>query len=305
MRLGIIRNWQTSGARRAPADRAAVLAGVAPKPSTDPPTHPDMAPAPDVAWPAARIAAAEAVWGEGFLAPGGHEEMLRLARPMGLSDAASLLLVGAGTGGAVRSLAGELGVWVTGFEADHDLAAVATRRSLKSGLGRRADIETWDPLAPRFGPNSFHHGLALEPLRGLGRAAAPVLAAIAAGIKRNGQLTVVEVIAEQMLDPDDPTVAAWARLEQRSASLPTRAMITRIMGRLGFDVRVVEDISDRHMAQTLERWNAALEIMRHQLPSPVEVHGMVAEAELWLLRQRLMRTGQLRLLRWHGIAKKG
>ncbi len=38
----------------------------------------------------------------------------------------NLLLVGAGGGGASCSLATQLGVWVAGFEADADLAAVAT-----------------------------------------------------------------------------------------------------------------------------------------------------------------------------------
>ncbi|HET6196892.1 MAG TPA: phosphoethanolamine methyltransferase, partial [Acetobacteraceae bacterium] len=56
----------------------------------------------DPVWPSARIGIAESLWGEGFLFPGGGAEVLRLAKPLGLTEASSLLLVGAGTGGAPR-----------------------------------------------------------------------------------------------------------------------------------------------------------------------------------------------------------
>jgi hypothetical protein len=50
----------------------------------------------DPIWPSARISVAAALWGEGFLFPGGSDEVLRLAKPLGLTEASSLLLVGAG-----------------------------------------------------------------------------------------------------------------------------------------------------------------------------------------------------------------
>jgi hypothetical protein len=89
---------------------------VAPKPRTEPVLSlvPDAALAEDddPVWPSARISVAEALWGEGFLFPGGEAETLRLAKPLGLSEASSLLLLGAGTGGPARSIATALGVWV-------------------------------------------------------------------------------------------------------------------------------------------------------------------------------------------------
>src|SRR5690349_23629803 len=107
----------------------------------------------DPVWPRARIAVAEALWGEGFLLPGGGEEVVRLAKPLGLSTASSLLLIGAGTGGPPRHIAAELGVWVTGYEANPRLVALANERSQRAGLGRRAQVESWDPQRPYF-----HHG---------------------------------------------------------------------------------------------------------------------------------------------------
>ncbi len=307
MLLGIVQNWLTGGSGRIAAPRRAPAAPHAPRARlpVPPPAVLDGAAPPNLAWPGGRIRVAETLWGEGFLAPGGQAEITHLTRPMGLSEAASLLYVGAGTGGGVRGLASASGVWVTGFEVDAELAAIAKTRSQKSGLGRRADIALLDPRKPDFGAARFNHALALEPLRGHAAEDEKMLTAIAAAVKRNGQLTLVQLVAEGELDIHDPLVAAWLRLERRAPSLPTRLGITTSVRRLGFDVRVVEDISARHMDQTLQGWNGALQTMRDDPPTPAEARAIVAEAELWLLRQRLLRAGKIRLLRWYGIGKKG
>ena len=52
---------------------------------------PPLAEDDDPIWPSARIGVAEALWGEGFLFPGGAAEVLRLAKPFGLTAASSLL----------------------------------------------------------------------------------------------------------------------------------------------------------------------------------------------------------------------
>src|SRR5450755_4421180 len=78
-----------------------------PAPSLVPET--ELAADDDPIWPSARIGVVEALWGEGFLFPGGREETLRLATPLGLSAASSLLLLGAGSGGPARCIATELG----------------------------------------------------------------------------------------------------------------------------------------------------------------------------------------------------
>lgn len=257
----------------------------------------------DPVWPSARIGIAEALWGEGYLFPGGMTETLRLAKPMGLSTASSLLLLGAGSGGPPRSIASELGVWVTGFEANSHLAVLANERSARAGLGRRVQVETWNPCAPKFPLHHYHHGMALEPLRGF--RPEPALAAISLALKPGGQLVLVEIVADLKLDGHDPAVAAWARLDARSPDAPSELAITKVLRRLGFDVRIVEDISQRHMAQAVDGWRGAVQGMMDARPTPHQLALVVREAELWLARFRLMRAGKLRLVRWHAIGRGG
>jgi cyclopropane fatty-acyl-phospholipid synthase-like methyltransferase len=257
----------------------------------------------DPVWPSARIGVAEALWGEGFLLPGGGAEVLRLAAPLGLSAASSLLWIGAGSGGPPHQIAAEFGVWVTGYEANTRLAVLANDRSRRAGLGRRAQVEFWDPLAPKFPRRYFHHGIAVEALRGA--APEPLLAATAKALKPGGQLVLLETISDLPLDPADPMVATWARLDHRPAALPSELTITEVLGRLGFDVRIVEDVSRRDMRNAIEGWRSAVHAMAGARPALRQVAVVVREAELWLARFHLMRAGKLRLVRWHAIAAGG
>ena len=87
--------------------------------------------------------------------------------------------------------------------------------------------------------------------------------------------------------------------------MPSELEITRVLGRLGFDVRIVEDISRRHMQYAVAGWRNAVRSMEETRPSLHQIALVVREAELWLARFRLMRAGKLRLVRWHAIGRGG
>jgi hypothetical protein len=262
---------------------------------------PDAAPDANAAWSPARIEVAAQLWGDGYVFPGGEEETLQLAGPLCLSAASSLLLLGCGPGGPVRSIATRFGVWVSGFEADAHLAAAGAMLCARAGLGRRAQVETWDPSHPRFAHRYYHHALLLDAIRG--SAPEAILGALVLSLQPGGQVALAQTVVEAPLDPADPMVARWAALERRSPALPTEAVISRTLARLGFDIRVVEDISQRHMMQAVRGWRTAVRTMRTDKPPPARAALLVREAELWLLRIRLIRAGQLRLVRWHATSR--
>ena len=294
MRLLALRN-RLGGSRRQP-----------PPPEVAPPWPPPVAVEPDGvaaegAWSRERLRLAEALWGEGFLLPGGADEVLRLAVPLGLSAASSLLLLGVGSGGPTLRLAGDLGVWVRGYESDPFLAAMAARRIQRAGvaLAKRATVERWDPEHPGFGRRAFHHALTVEALA----TARPedVLAALAQAVRPGGQIALLETVAPTPPDPADPAVAGWLRLEPQGGLLPDPARIGRTLERLGFEVRVAEDISARHMRQVVGGWRRLLRDLKADRPDVAHAVPLVAEAELWLRRVRLMRAGRLRRMRWLAV----
>ncbi|HBK05341.1 MAG TPA: hypothetical protein DDZ81_05695 [Acetobacteraceae bacterium] len=255
-----------------------------------------------VDWPASRVALSNRLWGMGFVFPGGEIETLRLVRPLGAASAASLLIVGVGGGGPAAAVTRNFGAWVTGVEHDPSLLAAARSFIGKAQLTKKVRIDAWNPWAPSFVPKSHHHCLALEPLHGA--QPEPILDGLASALRPGGQMVMTELTADTPLNPNDPTVARWAVLERRDPDgLVPGIAITRMLGRVGLDVRIAEDISARHLEQAILGWRVLLHDLQGAKPPRQEAAQMVAEAELWLLRRRLIRDGRLRLMRWHAISR--
>ena len=281
-----------------PASAAVDQPAVAPENVPEPPDRPR----PSTIWPASRLALNNHLWGDGFIFPGGEAETLRLVRPLGASAAASLLLVGVGGGGPACTAVRNLGTWVTGLDNDPSLLAAARGLVSRSQLTKKISIEAWNPANPKLPANSHHHCLALEPLNGA--QPEPILDGLTRAVKPGGGIVITELAAPVPLNPKDPTVRRWCDLEHRDpAAIPAPVAITRMLGRLGVDVRVAEDISDRHLEQAMLSWRVMVRELRGRRPTRQEAVVLVAEAELWLMRRRLMRDGRLRMMRWHALTR--
>ena len=133
--LDRVKRWFGGGAGGGAAAPAAPDSAASPV-AVPPSSRSVVTPLP--AWHAERVALAEKLWGEGFVRPGGAEEVLHLVNPMGLSGADTLLLLGAGPFGAAHSVANARKCWVEGYERDPDLLALAQHRAEMAGLQKRA-----------------------------------------------------------------------------------------------------------------------------------------------------------------------
>lgn len=303
MPLAALRHW-LSRASPAPAPPPDLAPEAPPDPTLPGPPEPHVAAADRAAIRTPpRLAIQEEIWGCGFLNPGAGAELLRYAAPLGLSPASSLLLLGAAAGGPPRHLATELGAWVSAYESDPELVELAARRVHRAGdaLAKRASVAAWSPLAPALRPRQAHHALAVEALRDA--PLEPILANLSEALKPHGHIMLVETVAPAALDPSDPAIAAWARLEGRRPALPDPLAVTRALKRLGYDVRLAEDISTRHMRLALAGWRHFVRLLARDRPGPERAAAVVQEAELWTRRLRLMHGGRIRLMRWHAIGR--
>lgn len=78
----------------------------------------------------------EALWGEGYLSPGGPDEVDRVVEGLELSGK-TLLDIGCGTGGITLYLLERYGLaQATGFDVEEPVIGEARRRSLAQGLSR-------------------------------------------------------------------------------------------------------------------------------------------------------------------------
>jgi cyclopropane fatty-acyl-phospholipid synthase-like methyltransferase len=248
-------------------------------------------------WPPERLAVAFLLWAEGYHFPGGDLEVMRLIKTVRIVAGSDMLLVGAGAGGPACLLASRLGVTVHAFESDPGLAKAARGRVAALNLERRVTLARWNPREPRFPRGACQLGLALEPLHG--ERPEPVFAALRAALRPGAQLVITELVADSPLDPDDPTIADWALRECRDpAALPSERTVTRVLGRLGFAIRAVEDISRRQVHQAMTGWRSVnRELSAHQ-PERSVIDAAEREAALWAQRLHLFQSGHLRLVRW-------
>jgi cyclopropane fatty-acyl-phospholipid synthase-like methyltransferase len=250
-------------------------------------------------WSQSRLQVAESLWGEGFVSPVGANEVMRLARPLGLSAASSVLLLGAGAGGPAWLLAEQFDAWVSGYESDPALAALAGRRLEHGAIAtaKRATVRTWNPAAPLFRRQGFHHAMSLDAIRDA--RVEEVIGALVLAVRPGGQIVLLETIADRSFNAADPAVTEWCRLERREPNLPTQDGIDKIFQHLGCDVNVVEDVSKRHVQEAIAGWQKLVSGLAKNRPEPGRAALIVAEAEMWLRRLNLVQAGVLRLARWH------
>ncbi len=303
-------NWLGSfGDGRAAKDEAGAAQGAPPPAAARrrledeaPPAPPPVADPPGV-WTPARMRFNALLWGEGFTGPGGEEEALRLAKPLGLQSSHSLLHIGAGLGGTARAVTTASGAWVSAYEQNPDLAAAGEAISKKAKLEKKAEVKPFDAAKPMFRPNYYHHALVQEALWSVADKDAMV-AALVRAVKQAGQVVITDLtVGDQPLEPDDPSLLAWSRLDRSPAYLIGAKEETVLLARHGLDIRIAEEISARHVSQAVAGWRAVLEIIHEQKPSLQQATTIVQEAELWLRRLALIRKGRLKLMRWHAIRR--
>jgi len=97
----------------------------------------------------------EKLWGDGYMSPGGKEEISRLLTGLDLAEQ-TILDIGCGAGGITVSLVKDHGAkQVVGVDVEEDVVNAATKRVLKNGLNNNIDILLIDKSNLPFEDNYF------------------------------------------------------------------------------------------------------------------------------------------------------
>jgi hypothetical protein len=246
----------------------------------------------------ARADWAERLWDAGFTGPGGAAEALRLSGLLPLSPATTLLLLGQDAGGGAAAIATQRGAWIASYQ--HDPAAATRMAARLRSFGRRIEVRPWSPSQPAFRKGFHQHALALEPLR-THPLPGPLCAAIAGGLKPGGQLVLLELVEGAGAGQRQAAVQRWMELEARPAPPPSRATVEAALHAAGFQIHVMEDASQRHCGGIVEGFARLVTGLRGagRPATPAATAALLTEVESWLLRHKLVASGQLALLRWH------
>lgn len=102
----------------------------------------------------AMVALLELVWGKGFMAPGGPENVRKLVSGLDVRGK-TILDIGCGLGGGDLILAGELGAQVIGIDLEAPLIARARAYAEAAGLLDRIEYRHVEPGALAFEDSAF------------------------------------------------------------------------------------------------------------------------------------------------------
>ncbi len=279
--------------RRRPAkiDQPAVK----PSPVVDKAPEDEPEPAAVVNWPSSRRAVIDGLWGEDTITPGVNEYVFETVQLLGLSDANSLLYLAAGMGGPVRKLNEETGIWVTGLEADGELAEIAAEKSKMSGQAKKAPVTHFDPENPKIKENSFNAAMGLECCYKVADKE-PLFKAVAKGLRPFGVFNFTDFVVPRESKPTEE-VMRWLAKESSKPRFWTPEQVVGFLGGLNMEVQIAEDISDRYRMVVIKGWADFIAGL-DRMSLTANAVAIISECEYWLYRIAALDSGGVRLYRF-------
>jgi cyclopropane fatty-acyl-phospholipid synthase-like methyltransferase len=270
-----------------PAPAAPAQTEAPPEPPTEKPWTPD------------RLELVEQLWGEGFHTPGGAEHILELVKPMALDETMTLLELGCGLGGGARTIAKTFNTWVTGIEWWKELAMGGMHRSTKAGMEKKAEVRFHNSDRLALKPTSYNSIFSKEALFTV-LDKANMLETIVRALRPGGQLCFTDYV--QASDEEaSPHLKEWAVREPCGATPWTVDGYTIAMQDLGLDLRIAEDMTERHRDLIKTGWDQLQAAIQGKSHSSTSLKLMVREAEIWARRMALLRKGEIKLYRFYAL----
>jgi ubiquinone/menaquinone biosynthesis C-methylase UbiE len=252
--------------------------------------------------PLDRATVAQWLWGPGYIMPGDEHYVIELVKPFGLTPAMSMLDLSAGLGGPARAIAEAYGTYVTGLERSPERAKRGMEMSVAANLGKKAMISQFNPESMELRPNSF------DCILGRGSTYNVVekermLRVVFQGLKQRGQF----LLNEFTIDPAHgkrPELKAWMARETFPPVLWTIEQYNDCLTSLGFDIRVVEDVTPMYRQMIVGGWARLIKEVDLKTMARSHLRVVVNEAELWALRIAALESGAVRVYRLHALANK-
>ncbi len=266
-----------------------------------PATHEVRYEGPNLEWETARLRLVQELWGEGFCDPGGMEHILNMIKFFGLDPSMSVLDLGAGLGGASRTMSEKFGVWVSGLEASKDLAEAGMALSVMAGMGKKAAISHFDPETFEHKAKSIDCIFSKEFLYTIADKPA-FLKTVENVMKPRGQLLFTDYV---LASSADRSVAyeKWLELEPVQPHVWSVQDYKEALTTLHLDIRVAEDITNQFHATVTQAWARYIKELQTRGSVPEDAAVLVEEVELWARRVQAIESGNLQIFRIHALKR--
>jgi cyclopropane fatty-acyl-phospholipid synthase-like methyltransferase len=249
-----------------------------------------------LAWSDPRLQITEEIWGKGYSGPGGDEEIEALIRPLGLDSGMMIADFGAGLGGTTRALHNQTGTWVSGFEASPLLAEAAAELSYMAGLSKKAMVEAFDLEHLDLRPNAYNTVFSKDVLFTMD-SKEEIFKKLYDCLRVDGQMVLTDYLAVKP-STTSTAIEKWAEQEPARPTLWSLEQTCASITKLGFEVRITEDVTASVRKQIL----SALAMFSEKIaPESKSRRGwgpaIIAEIEMWANRIKVFDSGDVAIFR--------
>jgi phosphoethanolamine N-methyltransferase len=185
------------------------------------------------------IATLELMWGEGFLSPGGPEEVSRIVEGVDLSDK-DILDIGCGIGGCDLHLLRRHGAGhILGIDVEPQLIERARQAAQRADVRERLEFELVSPGPFAYVDDCFDAVFSKDAMIHIADKAA-LYGEVLRVLKPGGHFLASDWLSGTT-GPRSPEMARWFELGQLSFAMETPENTAKAMTQAGFgDVEVVE-----------------------------------------------------------------
>jgi SAM-dependent methyltransferase len=257
--------------------------------------------APELPWNTPRVKMLQVLWGPGFSRPGGRDFALWLANPCTLDPSLTVVELGAGLGGLSRTIESELGCWITGLERDPELATAGMELSTLAGVGKKAQIQRYDPENFDLKPAGYDCILSCESIFAVENRKA-FFDQIGRALKVNGHLAYIDIVRIPKDGDVGPTYRAWVEGEPYHGTPWTLTEHRQACADRALDLRVADDITALLRGQVLHAMADLLQKAAElRAASPEGKAALDTEIALWTRRIAAIDAGEIGVCRFHAI----
>lgn len=245
----------------------------------------------------------EALWGEGYLSPGGPDEVRRVVEGVDFTGR-KVLDIGCGSGGITLFLAREYPLsHITGFDVEQPVIDAAVRRAQQEGLSGRASFLRGDPGPLPFDDESFDIVFSKDALIHVADKEA-LFAEIFRVLRPGGRFAASDWLIAHDGEPS-AKMRAYLEAEGLSFGMASPARYEAAMRKAGFrDVRTVNRnpwyreiargeldrlkgadrariaaiVGDAYVEKNIRTWTAMQTVLDSGEHCPTHVHGTRPEA---------------------------
>jgi len=248
------------------------------------------------------LAIREAVWGKGYVKPGGKDAILSLAGPAELGEDSPVLVLGAGLGEGAMAVAGEWLANVEGLVDAGPTAEKATARIAARGMSDTVSVTSYMPQNARLKVNQYRCVLARESFFDL-MAKQTLLEKIWNALKEDSHFLFSDLVYATEAAAQDPVIEEWCDKELRMPDCWTMEQYDETLTGFGFVIKSTEDESDWYYGLVKAKWLEFMDTLGGKNIERKYIDLVMDEAQLWQSRMKAIKSGHLRYVRVHAYRR--